>query len=128
MNNFIYIFIAIFFIGCCSPKLQKTGNEDINNIENNSSINTSPYAITINQADGTSIDIIGKGTRQNPYSETTDGYTVLKNERSIYEYAGMRKDGKLSLSGIKARNPSERTKKEKEFLNSINKHLRDKQK
>jgi hypothetical protein len=128
MSNSIYIFIIIFLVGCSSVRLSKTDNADHDDIENNNSINTSPYAITINQPDGTSMDIIGKGSRNNPYTETADGYTVLKNDSGIYEYAEIGEDGKLKLSGTKAGNPDDRTKKENHFLNSINKHLRDRYK
>ena len=55
---------------------------------------TSPYAIMITQPDSSTIQVLGKGSRQFPYVETIDGYTLLKNDKGIYEYKS--RDGQHS--------------------------------
>lgn len=86
--------------------------------------NASSHVISVSQPDGSSLRIVGKGNRHVSYTETADGYTVLKNERHVYEYARPGKHGKLVASGVKASNPDERATNEKEFLQTISPHLR----
>ena len=45
----------------------------------------SPYAIEITQPDGTEISIIGKGSMKNSWTETLDGYSIVKNKDGVYE-------------------------------------------
>ena len=92
----------------------------------NASPTTSPYPLTIKQPDNTTIQVLGKGNIHNPYVETIDGFTLLKNEDKIYEYAVLGLEGQLELSGIKGHDPDKRTYQEKEFLKNIEKHLRNK--
>ncbi len=87
-----------------------------------SSCPASPYPITVKQADGSSITVIGKGNMANSWTETLDGYTVIKKE-GIYEYATER-NGKLEPSGIQARDSKNRKAEEKQFLQSVPKSLR----
>ncbi|QHT70249.1 M6 family metalloprotease domain-containing protein [Rhodocytophaga rosea] len=82
----------------------------------------SPYPITIKQADGTSITIIGKGNLLNSWTETVDGYTVVE-KNGMYEYA-RKVDGKLVATGVKARNSEERKPEEKTFLQKTPKSLK----
>ena len=95
----------------------KAGNQD--------SSSPSPYSVSIDQPDGTRIEVIGKGNMNSPYTETIDGYTILRNKDGIYEYAILGDDGKLKPSGLKANNMEIRSEEEIEFLRNINYHLRN---
>ena len=88
------------------------------------SVSVSPFVIGIQQPDGTTIRIIGKVERYIPYTETEDGYTLLKNDQNIYEYAKRASNGRLQLSGLKAKDATKRSKKDKKRLSGVTKHLR----
>ncbi|MEQ9378501.1 MAG: hypothetical protein RIG68_25160 [Imperialibacter sp.] len=108
--------------GC---KSQNAGASETTEKDGGGSSTTSPYALTIQQSDNTSIQILGKGNRQNPYTETIDGYTILRNDLKIYEYAIAGSSGKLELSGVKANDPDQRKPEEVQFLKRIDTHLRN---
>lgn len=91
-------------------------------------VTTSPYPVTVEQPDGSNLIIYGKGDERNHYSVSEDGYTVIRNHKGIYEYARINKNGKLDLSGIKARNISERKPVETEYLNKVKKFIRQESK
>ena len=59
----------------------------------------SPYAIDITQPDGTKISIIGKGSMKNSWTETLDGYSIVKNIDGVYEYA-QKDNNRLLPSGF----------------------------
>ncbi len=67
-----------------------------------SNCSVSPYPCTFTQADGSKITLYAKGNEAVHYTETADGYTVLKNNNDVYEYAIIGMDGNLTLSGVKA--------------------------
>lgn len=81
-----------------------------------------PYAITVSLPDGQSLDIIAKGDDHFHWTETTDGYTVLKNENGYYEFA-VERNGQLIKSGIRASDPEKRSLQDMRKLVSISKHL-----
>ncbi|WOK09522.1 hypothetical protein RT717_12820 [Imperialibacter roseus] len=134
MNNRLSgtIFSKVFFaltliygITIAGCKSQNTSASETTDKAVGGSSTTSPYALTIQQSDNTSIQILGKGNRQNPYTETIDGYTILRNESKIYEYAIPGSNGKLGLSGVKANDPDQRKPEEVQFLKTIETHLRN---
>ncbi len=108
-----YFFFLILFI----PHFVTAQNRQ-------SGVSASPYGIAIQQPDGSSLRIIGKVEQHIPYTETEDGYTLLKDNQKFYVYAKKDSDGNLKSSGIKAKDASKRSRKEKEVLDSIAKHLR----
>jgi hypothetical protein len=87
-------------------------------------LSVSPYVISIQQPDGSTLRIIGKVEGNVPYTETEDGYTVLKNRRNVYEYAKKGRHGKLVPGGIKAKDAAQRSASEKNMLLKLSKHLR----
>ncbi|MDQ4141263.1 MAG: M6 family metalloprotease domain-containing protein [Bacteroidota bacterium] len=87
-----------------------------------SNCQASPYPITVKQADGSSITIIGKGSLLNSWTETVDGYTVV-NKNGNYEYA-QKVNGKLVPTGIVARNAGDRKPTETAFLQKVNKSIK----
>ena len=68
--------------------------------------------VIITQADGSTLTIIGVGTADNSYTETIDGYTLLRNKKGIYVYAKSGKSQQLIPSKLKAHNLGSRTRKE----------------
>jgi M6 family metalloprotease-like protein len=82
----------------------------------------SPEPYTHQLSNGNSLTLISKGNEAVHYLETSDGYTVLKNEKGIFEYAIIGPDGNLTLSGIAAQNNAEGIPAFGK--NSIAKHLR----
>ena len=111
---------------CKTQEPYKESSSGYNSPALSQSSSTSPYPITIKQADNTTIQVIGKGNRENPYVETIDGYTIMKNKSKIYEYVIIGIKGQLELSGVKANDPNERNLQEIEFLITSEKHLRNK--
>ncbi len=81
---------------------------------------------TVSQKDGTSLDIVIFEMQNNSYIETTDGYTVSRNKDKVYEYMKLNDAGSLILSGVKARNEGRRSRYELKFLETHQKHLRNK--
>ncbi len=59
-----------------------------------------PNPITVIQPDGSYLKIQPKGGPFLHWTETTDGYTVVKNTQGYYEYA-VKESGKLKPSGIR---------------------------
>ncbi|MBC7912511.1 MAG: M6 family metalloprotease domain-containing protein [Pyrinomonadaceae bacterium] len=82
----------------------------------------SPYPITIQQKDGSYLSIIGKGTQLSSWTETLDGYSVIRNNE-IYEYASV-ENGKLVPSGVKASDRKLRPNSETKFLERTPKFLK----
>ena len=82
----------------------------------------SPYAIEVTQPDNTKISIMGKGSMLNSWTETLDGYSIVKNKLGVYEYA-QNNNGQLVSSGFlvveNGQNPDKQN-----FLNEQGKHLR----
>jgi len=113
------IFIGLLLLLHSGCSIQKTSEPK------NGGTSTSPYALIIDQPDGTQIEVIGKGNMHSPYTETLDGYTILKNKERIYEYAIIGSTNELEPCGIKANNSEDRSKREMKFLSTIDKHLRN---
>ena len=82
----------------------------------------SPYAIDITQPDGTKISIIGKGSMKNSWTETLDGYSIVKNIDGVYEYA-QKNNGQLVSSGFLVVENGQNLDKQN-FLDKQDKHLR----
>lgn len=80
-----------------------------------------PYAVPVVQPDGTTLQIIARGNQFQHWSETTDGYTVVKSKSGYYEYA-KEQNGRLTGSGIVARNPQQRTLPAQRAMLSLTKH------
>ncbi len=80
--------------------------------------------LTLSQRGGPSLQVIGYGRFQLSYSETVDGYTIVRNDDGIYEYAERASGGDLKPSGTVAHNPGERESDERRLLEDLPKHLR----
>lgn len=82
-----------------------------------------PHPIKYEQADGTTLTIVIRGDESLHWQETIDGYTLLRNNKGIFEYAAKNKKNDLVVSGIKAQDPEKRSNVEKKFLKGIQKSL-----
>lgn len=82
-----------------------------------------PIPVTITQANGQNLTVIGKGNSLLPYTETVDGYTLINNA-GVYEYAVLNDDGTLISSGVAAHEISNRSAKENSLLQNLNKSIR----
>ena len=88
-----------------------------------SSCVASPESITIVQPNATSINIIGKGNLNNHWTETIDGYTIIRNTAGNYEYAN-KQNGNLVPSGVLASDLASRTLAETTFTATLSKSLK----
>ena len=46
-----------------------------------------PYPVKVTQPDGTTITVTLQGDEKVKWAITTDGYTLMYNNRGVYEYA-----------------------------------------
>lgn len=86
-------------------------------------VKASPYPAEIIQPDGSRITIIKKGDERVKWAQTVDGYSVMRNSKGIYEYAMLDSRKDMVLSGIKAKNKSERSSLDNQFLNTVGKGI-----
>lgn len=82
-----------------------------------------PLPIEIIQPDGSKITIILKGDEKVRWAETTDGYSILYNDKGIYEYAKLDSRQYMVPSGVKAKNKEQRNREDFDFLANIPKGL-----
>ena len=80
--------------------------------------------LKMTQKNGPTLHVVGYGKLHLSYSETMDGYTILRNKQGVYEYAERAGGGDLKTSGMVAHDPGEREQKEITFLSRTKKHLR----
>lgn len=139
MEKYFFGFcIALIFISCGKKKINDTERvviiekrepEHLMEVQLQDSKDVKLNAlkldtILVTQPDGTTLQVVGKGNKIITYAETTDGYTVVLNDKKIYEYAILSEEGALLPSGIKARSEGNRTKFETNYLKDTPKHLR----
>ena len=78
----------------------------------------SSESLTLTQPNGTSITVIGKGNLNNHWTETTDGYAIVRNSAGNYEYAS-KTNGVLVPSGVLASNPLSRSSTETAYVSGL---------
>ena len=54
---------------------------------NASAVPASPYPVSINQPDGTTLTVYLRGDEFHHYQTTEDGVVILKNKNGVYNYA-----------------------------------------
>jgi len=86
------------------------------------SVPPSPLPLEVKLPDGSTIHLQARGDDFVHWSETLDGYTVLKNAYGYYEYA-TRQGKELVSSGIRAYDPDQRTIKQMRQIMGISRHL-----
>jgi len=86
-------------------------------------ITASPFPFEISQPDGTKLMVVLHGDEFFHWSSTIDGYTIIRNESGVFEYAIQDADQNLTLSGVKARNTEARLASEQEFIRGLQHNL-----
>lgn len=108
MKNNINVLIFILVLTCAQQEIK--------------AIPAYPFAVTIQQPDGTDITIHQYGDEFMNYITTEDGYTVVKNALGFYAYAQL-ENGALIPGNYVAKDKAKRSRQEKQFLKGIKKHL-----
>ncbi len=80
-----------------------------------------PYAIPVEQPDGSLIRLYVRGDQAHHWAETLDGYTVIKNRTGYYEYATL-KNGRLVGNEVRAQDPQDRSLAAQRSLLSLSRH------
>ena len=80
--------------------------------------------VTVNQPDGTTIQIKLFGDEFYYFAETLDGFTVLRDKNGFWTYAVKNGDGYLQTTNVIVHQPDQRNVDEDEFLAKSQKHLR----
>ena len=80
-----------------------------------------PYAIPVEQPDGSVIKLFVRGDQAHHWAETLDGYTIVKNKAGYYEYATL-KNGRLVGNGVRAQNSDERSLVAQRSLLALSRH------
>ncbi|MCL2681906.1 MAG: M6 family metalloprotease domain-containing protein [Bacteroidales bacterium] len=83
-----------------------------------------PHPVNYELPDGSEITIRLQGDERVNWAVTLDGFTLLRNSDGFFEYAVLNTFGDLTLSGIQARNETERTVEDKKFLRDVPTDLR----
>lgn len=117
------LYIGLVFISTKAIKAQNNANLSAKIIKEYLTERVTD-TVLLNQYDGTKLSIVGIQTKVAAYTETIDGYTIIINPFGFYEIAQINKAGELFPSGLVAKNPDERTKKESKKLKKIPLHLR----
>ncbi len=82
-----------------------------------------PFPVEITQPDGSIITIILKGDEHVKWAQTLDGFSILRNNKGVYEFATLNALNDMIPSGIKVKNLSERSLSDIAFLSKIKKRL-----
>ncbi|MBR5102224.1 MAG: M6 family metalloprotease domain-containing protein [Muribaculaceae bacterium] len=83
-----------------------------------------PWSNSVNQPDGTKIDLTIHGDEFFHYTTTTDGYTVSKNQQGFWVYS-QKVGERVVESAIVAHDVAQRNAQETQFLASLPKYLTD---
>lgn len=82
-----------------------------------------PRPHNVVQPNGKNLTYFLKGDERTHWFESTDGYTLVKNEEGYLEFACLDENGVLQASGILACNIEERDEQEENFLLTITPQL-----
>jgi len=82
-----------------------------------------PFPVEIIQPDGTKIVVIQKGDEHVKWAQTIDGYSLMRNKSGVFEYSTISSGNDMIPSGIPAKNQSERSPSDIQFLSKTSKGL-----
>lgn len=82
-----------------------------------------PFPVEIIQPDGTKIIVIQKGDEHVKWAQTLDGYSIMRNSKGIFEYSTLSSANDMIPSGVHAKNQSERSSSDLQFLSKTKKGL-----
>ena len=80
-------------------------------------------AITVTQPDGTTVTVSLHGDEWLNYETTSDGYTIVRNDKGYYVYAELQQ-GKLVPTTVIAHDSQARNVQEKQYLSATQKYLK----
>jgi M6 family metalloprotease-like protein len=86
------------------------------------SVPPSPLPVTVALPDGSSIQLLARGNDFSHWTETLDGYTVVRNQQGFYEYAVLQ-EGQLQASGIRAYDPAQRNLQQSRRILGLSRHI-----
>ena len=116
MKNYYSLLVQLSFIFLSFNLVVAQSNNQ--SVSAPSNCIASPLPVDIVQPDNSLLTIIGKGNMNNSWTETTDGYSIVRNTSGIYEYA-TKLNGELIPDGIKAHDPLIRTNAELSYLSNV---------
>ncbi|MDR1197756.1 MAG: hypothetical protein LBK94_01915 [Prevotellaceae bacterium] len=79
-----------------------------------------PYSINVVQQDGSNLTILLKGDEFFHWTETEDGYVIVRNNAGMFEYAEI-SNGHLVPANVKVHNPNQRADAEIQYLQTLSK-------
>lgn len=86
-----------------------------------------PDSVLVHQPDGTYLWVYDRGDEFYNWTESTDGFTIMRNNKGIFEYASIESE-QLKPSGVKVHNVHEKTSAEVSFakgqLAAVRKNLK----
>ncbi len=93
------------------------------NIQTAFGVSAYPFPIEITQPDGTRITITLRGDEHLKWAQTTDGFSIMRNNKGIFEYTRLSTTFDMIPSGVQARNERERSGSDNQFLSHTPKGL-----
>ncbi len=78
-----------------------------------------PTPFTVQQADGTTVQIVLHGDEHFSYRTTIDNYFVAKDNNGTYRYVNYMPDGTYAMTSVIAHNPDRRSITEKAFVSTL---------
>lgn len=117
-------FVLLFIPMLLSFFVLSGGNDQRADMAAPQFVSAKPGPIEIVQPDGSKLTIQLFGDEGFHYSQTHDGYTTMQDAVGFHYYAEQDENGDLVISDTVARNPEERTMREKNFLTKVGKDLR----
>ena len=115
-------FAFIIFAGCKSKQTvveQEDIAQDYKLNDKPPSVIAYPDTIKYVLPDEYMLLIFLRGDEHGHIAKTVDSYNLIMNDEGFYEYAKEDEYGNLISSGIIARNAKDRSKEEKQFLESL---------
>ena len=79
--------------------------------------------VTVTQPDGTTVTVSLHGDEWLSYETTSDGYSIVRNDKGYYVYAELQQ-GKLVPTTVIAHDSQARNVQEKQYLSAVQKYLK----
>ncbi|MGM0650995.1 MAG: hypothetical protein ACQES1_10880, partial [Bacteroidota bacterium] len=122
--NIIFVSFIVAMLASMQTKAQSLKNHNKSMIGHCQGIPAYPGIINYTQPDGSIVDLFQFGDAVVNWAQTSDGYTVLKNQNGWACYAMKNHEGSMVCSDQPAHNPDQRSQSDVNFLRHINKELR----
>ncbi|MCF7805838.1 MAG: M6 family metalloprotease domain-containing protein [Candidatus Marinimicrobia bacterium] len=87
-------------------------------------VSANPEPVKVTQPDQTEITIRLFGDEWHHYAETTDGYTIVRNNDGWWNYASKNSAGELVSTSVNVHPVGQRSASEQNYLSNTQKHIR----